>query len=145
MYIIRNVSLSITYVVCFQEACRHLADEYGETAPECGDAYYHYGQALLELARIENGVLGNALEGGRQFRIILQKVKFFPFFSCQYFVKASSLAVVVFVEISLLIIYYYSKILLFTNAFLSVHVCMITCSSVLACLFSTVYTCNMLG
>ncbi|KAK3864167.1 hypothetical protein Pcinc_030122 [Petrolisthes cinctipes] len=46
-----------------QEACRFLAEEYGETAPECGDAYYHYGQALLELARIENGVLGNALEG----------------------------------------------------------------------------------
>ncbi|XP_071538421.1 protein HGV2 [Panulirus ornatus] len=46
-----------------QEACRFLAEEYGETAPECGDAYFHYGRALLELARLESGVLGNALDG----------------------------------------------------------------------------------
>ncbi|XP_042211202.1 histone-binding protein N1/N2-like isoform X3 [Homarus americanus] len=46
-----------------QEACRFLAEKYGETAPECGDAYFHYGRALLELARIESGVLGNALDG----------------------------------------------------------------------------------
>ncbi|XP_030852202.1 protein HGV2-like isoform X2 [Strongylocentrotus purpuratus] len=50
-------------VQCFQEACELLASKYGETAEECGDAYYQYGCSLLELASMENGVLGNALQG----------------------------------------------------------------------------------
>ena len=47
-------------------ACMILfrAKAYGETAKECADAYFCYGQALLDLARMENGVLGNALQGG---------------------------------------------------------------------------------
>lgn len=52
-----------TAVNQFQEACRILAKAYGETAKECADAYFCYGQALLDLARMENGVLGNALQG----------------------------------------------------------------------------------
>merc|ERR1712096_83671 len=44
-------------------ACKYLADKHGETANECADAYFHYGKTLLELGRMETGVLGNALQG----------------------------------------------------------------------------------
>ena len=41
------------------------AKAYGETAKECAEAYFYYGQSLLDLARMETGVLGNALQGGK--------------------------------------------------------------------------------
>ncbi|XP_066297975.1 protein HGV2-like isoform X2 [Branchiostoma lanceolatum] len=50
-------------VNCFQECCGILAAKYGETADEVGEAYYLYGRSLIELARLETGVLGNALQG----------------------------------------------------------------------------------
>nr|XP_033772720.1 nuclear autoantigenic sperm protein isoform X4 [Geotrypetes seraphini] len=50
-------------VNAFQEASSLLGKKYGETADECGEAFFLYGKSLLELARMENGVLGNALEG----------------------------------------------------------------------------------
>ena len=50
-------------VNAFQEAASLLGEKYGETANECAEAFFFYGKSLLELARMENGVLGNALEG----------------------------------------------------------------------------------
>ena len=51
-------------VSCLAEACELMTAECGEKAPECGEAYYFYGKALLEMARLENVVLGIALSGG---------------------------------------------------------------------------------
>ncbi|XP_061550137.1 histone-binding protein N1/N2-like isoform X3 [Phycodurus eques] len=50
-------------VTALQEACGILAKAYGDTADECAEAFFWCGKALLELARMENTVLGNALEG----------------------------------------------------------------------------------
>lgn len=50
-------------VSSFASACQLLSQLYGETANECGEAYFNYGIALLELARTENGVLGIEGEG----------------------------------------------------------------------------------
>merc|ERR1712098_427238 len=47
----------------FARSCELLAKQFGETNVECADAYYYCGKALLEMARLENGVLGNALDG----------------------------------------------------------------------------------
>merc|ERR1740116_408075 len=44
-------------------ACEIMAKQKGEMAAECAEAYFYYGKALLELSRVESGVLGNALDG----------------------------------------------------------------------------------
>merc|ERR1719370_2222667 len=44
-------------------ACEIMAKHKGEMATECAEAYFFYGKALLELSRVESGVLGNALDG----------------------------------------------------------------------------------
>lgn len=36
-------------------------------ADECGDAYFWCGKALLDLARQEGGILGDAIPGGVQY------------------------------------------------------------------------------
>nr|7V1M_G Chain G, Isoform 2 of Nuclear autoantigenic sperm protein [Homo sapiens]7V1M_H Chain H, Isoform 2 of Nuclear autoantigenic sperm protein [Homo sapiens] len=41
-------------VNAFQEAASLLGKKYGETANECGEAFFFYGKSLLELARLEN-------------------------------------------------------------------------------------------
>ncbi|XP_034035392.1 nuclear autoantigenic sperm protein-like isoform X2 [Thalassophryne amazonica] len=53
----------VSAVSVFQDACSMLASKYGDTADECGEAFFLCGKSLLELARMENSVLGNALEG----------------------------------------------------------------------------------
>merc|ERR1712183_1079791 len=47
----------------FAQACELLSATFGETGKECAESYYYYGKALLELSRLESGVLGNALDG----------------------------------------------------------------------------------
>merc|ERR1719347_2303001 len=47
----------------FAKSCELLSAVFGDTAYECADAYYYYGKALLDLARMESGVFGNALDG----------------------------------------------------------------------------------
>ena len=51
-------------VEALAEACQLLAEKYGEQGIEVADAYFYYGKSLLGLSRVENGVLGNALDGG---------------------------------------------------------------------------------
>lgn len=46
-----------------EEACRVYSAKYGEFDSQCADVYFYFGKALLELARVENNVLGNALTG----------------------------------------------------------------------------------
>jgi len=50
-------------VEAFAEASEALGKIYGETANECGESYFYYGKALLDLARMEAGVIDNVLDG----------------------------------------------------------------------------------
>jgi len=45
------------------KACEIMVKVKGEMSTECAEAYFYYGKALLELSRVESGVLGNALDG----------------------------------------------------------------------------------
>merc|ERR1712037_542799 len=45
------------------KACEIMAKQKGEMATEMAEAYFYYGKSLLELSRVESGVLGNALDG----------------------------------------------------------------------------------
>jgi len=58
--LVKDIDSAVTSLAL---ACELLSAEFGETAYECADAYYYYGKALLEMARAESGVFGNALDG----------------------------------------------------------------------------------
>lgn len=45
------------------DACKIYSAKFGEMDSQCAEIYFFYGRALLELARVENTVLGNALDG----------------------------------------------------------------------------------
>jgi len=49
---------------CLSESCALLSKHYGETAIECGEPLLIYGKSLLELARLESGVIEDGLKGG---------------------------------------------------------------------------------
>ena len=53
-------------------ACELLGSHCGEMAFVCGEAFYYYGRALLDLARLEAGVIENLDGDGGQFAIILE-------------------------------------------------------------------------
>ena len=57
------LDLKISITSNYTKICRYRAEKYGEVADQCGDAYLAYGSALLDLSRMESGVLGNALKG----------------------------------------------------------------------------------
>ena len=57
-------------VASLAQACQLLGEHYGETAPECGEPYYYYGRALLDLARMEAGVIDNVLDGGKPLSLV---------------------------------------------------------------------------
>jgi len=50
-------------VTSLETASEKFGKIYGETGKECGESYFYYGKALLELARVEAGVIDNGLEG----------------------------------------------------------------------------------
>merc|ERR1719225_1293524 len=50
-------------VTSLETASEKFGKIYGETGKECGEPYFYYGKALLELARVEAGVIDNGLEG----------------------------------------------------------------------------------
>lgn len=59
---VQDVNAAVTSL---ESACKLLGEQYGEVANECGEAYFYYGKALLEMARLESGVLSNAFDGGK--------------------------------------------------------------------------------
>jgi len=58
--LVSDIPLAVTTL---GDACELFSNLFGETAGEMGEVYFYYGKALLEMARLESGVLGNALDG----------------------------------------------------------------------------------
>ena len=52
-----NIPAAVTSLA---HACDLLSAQFGETAKECAEAYFHYGRALLELSKLT--ILGSGLD-----------------------------------------------------------------------------------
>lgn len=63
------------------ESSRLLVELYGEFADECAESYYYYGMALLEMARTDCDVLGDAVDGGLLIKPTVFEDVFELFFS----------------------------------------------------------------
>jgi nuclear autoantigenic sperm protein len=57
--LVSDIPLAITSLA---KACELFNKVYDEHSVECTEAYYCYGKALLEMARLDNQVLGNGLD-----------------------------------------------------------------------------------
>lgn len=73
------------------QACEMFSKHYGETALECAEPCFYYGKALLELARLEAGVINNGLEGGKASVLLaigcpVQCVSLFPVYLSEGFI-----------------------------------------------------------
>lgn len=53
-------------IAALAESSQLLVEQYGEFADECAESYYYYGMALLEMARTNTDVLGDAVEGEKE-------------------------------------------------------------------------------
>lgn len=47
---------------CFVQLCEKLSKYYGQESDKCMEAYLYYGKTLLEIARLESGVFGQAIK-----------------------------------------------------------------------------------
>jgi len=47
---------------CFVKLCEKLSLHYGQESHKCMEAYLYYGKTLLEIARLEGGVFGQAIK-----------------------------------------------------------------------------------
>jgi len=47
---------------CFVQLCEKLSKYYGQESSKCMEAYLYYGKTLLEIARLESGVFGQAIK-----------------------------------------------------------------------------------
>ena len=54
-----NIAQAVTEL---SQSCAQFDKVFGEGDIKCAKSYFWYGSALLEMARLENGVLGNALQ-----------------------------------------------------------------------------------
>ena len=72
--LVQDISSAVTSL---GEACELLAVEFGDKAPECAEAYFYYGKALLEMFRLEAGVLGNIDAEGGCLSIFFYKISIF--------------------------------------------------------------------